>query len=485
MNFQASAKAHELEPDSTERAALRDVDQQPRATLPAMFVVMLLIFLMSPVTGMYDGRFALLLSDGILHHSSTHLNYYKLPGPIPINGPCPPQLGDGIPLYQVDRLDGNVVYCYPNGGSILAVPFVALMETIGLRPASPSGTYNLLGEGIMQMLLAALLMAVLACVIFLTARLLLGASSSVLVALGAGLGTQIWSSASRTLWPQTWLIFLAGWVIYLLLKCECRGTKMRPVVLATLLSWMFFVRPMGAIAVACVSIYMLLRYPKNFVLFAATGALWFAGFLLYSRMTFGVLVPPYYLDVPRDWSNIPTALAGILISPSRGLFVFVPVTAFVLYLLVRYWRFVEPKPIAILAIAVAALHTALLAVWPVWWGGCSYGPRLLMDSVPWLAALAILGLAAQSSARSGAPRRLEAAIGAALLMVSVFMNGRGAISSSCVKWNDTVDVDRHPERIFDWSYPEFLAGLISPPKYLRKTEQARPLSTETREVGHG
>jgi hypothetical protein len=449
-----------------------------------MFVVMLFVFLVSPATGLSDGKFSLLLSDSILRHHSTHLNTYGFQGPIAENVPCVPSvaLADSGFLYQLDDIDGNIVYCYPNGGSILALPFVALMETIGLRPASPSGVYDLLGEGIMQLLLAALLMAVLVCVIFLTARLLLDSSLSVLVALGAGLGTQIWSTASRTLWSQTWLIFLAGWVIYLLLKCECRGAKMRPVLLATLLSWMYFVRPTGAIAVVCVSVYMLLRYRENFVFFAVTGALWFAGFVLYSWMTFRALLPPYYLNVQSDWSNIPTALAGILISPSRGLFVYVPVTAFVLYLLVRYWRFVEPKPIAILVIAITALHTALVAIWPVWWGGRCYGPRLLTDAVPWLVALAIFGLAARRSAPTGAPRRLEAAIGAALLAVSVLMNGRGATSSSYVAWNRGVDVDHHPERIFDWSYPEFLAGLIRPPKYLRKAEQTRPVRSDIREV---
>jgi hypothetical protein len=52
---------------------------------------------------------------------------------------------------------------------------------------------------------------------------------------------------------------------------------------------------------------------------------------------------------------------------------------------------------------------------------------------------------------------------AALLLVGIAINARGAYSQATMDWN----LGRHGEnatRIFDWSYPQFLAGLINPPQ---------------------
>ena len=48
----------------------------------------------------------------------------------------------------------------------------------------------------------------------------------------------------------------------------------------------------------------------------------------------------------------------------------------------------------------------------------------------------------------------------------IAINGRGAFSSSTQQWSTVVDIDNYPERAFDWSYPQFAAGLVSPPDYV-------------------
>lgn len=452
---------------SSERAALIGTR--------TLYIFMLLVFFISPVSVLLDGQYSMVLSDSVLRHGSTHLNAYRFPGPIAENAPCrppPAALVRSRSVYQLDRIAGNVVYCYPNGSAILSLPFVALMEAVGVRPASPAGVYNLKGEWIIQKILAALLMAGLTCLLFGMAHLVLDESSSLLVALGAGLGSPIWSTASRSVWPQTWLIFLAGWVAYLLLKCARQHAPIPSALLATLLSWMYFVRPTAAIPVICVSLYIFVRYRRKFLPFALVGMVWLAGFVLYSRLTFGTPMPGYYANVGLDWRDLGAAAVGTLISPSRGLFVFMPIVGFVMYLLIRYWHCLPYKTVALVAIAIVACQVVVVTLWPVWWGGWSYGPRLEADSVPWLVLLAILGLAARGSAAAVPHRRLEGVFGAALLALSVAMNGRGALSYATYRWNSVVDVDDHPERVFDWSYPQFLAGLVQAPNFGAKPGSA-------------
>ncbi len=158
---------------------------------------------------------------------------------------------------------------------------------------------------------------------------------------------------------------------------------------------------------------------------------------------------------------------------TRGLFVFVPALFFVAYLVVRYWPRLSHRSLAVLAIAVIVVHELTLTGDAKWWGGYSYGPRLSTDLVPWFVLLAILGLraflddsrdaAAMSSQARALPllsRRVALAGGALLLAAGIFINARGALSPATFYWNRWVDVDRHPERVWDWRSPQFLAGMI-------------------------
>ncbi|PYS81494.1 MAG: hypothetical protein DMF70_09205 [Acidobacteria bacterium] len=52
----------------------------------------------------------------------------------------------------------------------------------------------------------------------------------------------------------------------------------------------------------------------------------------------------------------------------------------------------------------------------------------------------------------------EIAFGAALLLISVGINARGAMNGATAVWNQKpVNVDEHPERVWDWKDPQFLA----------------------------
>jgi len=104
----------------------------------------------------------------------------------------------------------------------------------------------------MQAVFSALLCALVACLVFEAAASLLPLWPSLVIALSVALGTQMWSNLSRSLWPQTWYLTLVSVVILLLV----RGCY-QPSLLATLLGWAGFVRPMAAPTLLIVGAYIL------------------------------------------------------------------------------------------------------------------------------------------------------------------------------------------------------------------------------------
>jgi hypothetical protein len=406
---------------------------------------------MSPVQQPADSLYSIMVSQNLIRHATFALDNYKFPTLRPGQDK---KYTSNTSIYHLELIDGHVYYYYGPGSSILSAPFVAVMNAFGVSASDASGAHDPIGEMKIQTRLACLLMAVLAVVFFLTARLVLPLSWSILVAVFGVFGTQVWSTATRALWAHTWMIFLLGFVILMLVAHEVRGRRLRPVVLATFLSWMFFVRPAAAVPIIVVTAYILIWRRELFLTYAVTGLGWLALFVAYSYYHFGQLLPNYYrLGNELNARAFGAGLLGNLVSPSRGVLVFVPFLLFVVYLLIRYWRSVSTR-LALLSLAAILMHVVLASSFPIWWGGFSFGPRLLTDAVPWFVLLAIIGLKAALPILRGP----EFVAGALLLALSIGINGRGAMSEATAMWNvRPASVDDHPERLWDWRDPQFLA----------------------------
>jgi hypothetical protein len=93
----------------------------------------------------------------------------------------------------------------------------------------------------------------------------------------------------------------------------------------------------------------------------------------------------------RFGAAFPESVAGLLISPARGLLVFTPIALVALWSLVTLARG-SAFPRALLA--GAATHFAFISMWNEWHGGESFGPRLLTDLLPVLFFFLPDGLAA-------------------------------------------------------------------------------------------
>ncbi|MDQ6651357.1 MAG: hypothetical protein M3Y84_01300 [Acidobacteriota bacterium] len=427
-----------------------------------VFITILTIFLFSRVHQFADSNYSMLLTQSLLQYQSFTLDNYAIPRLQPKQQTGFISNGD---IYQLELVNGHIYYFFPPGSSILSVPYVAFMNMVGISAASQDGSYSREGEAKIEASLAALLMAGLSSMIFLTGRLLLPFWWSLLIAYGSALGTQIWSTASRALWSDTWGIFILGLVIWMLVGVECKRYRLRPILLATLLSWLYFVRPTYCIPILAITAYVLLYQRKAFTKYALIGALWLAAFIGFSQYHYGQILPNYYQANRLSFDTFWLALAGNLISPSRGLLVFVPILFFVAYLLIRYRSEIALPRLIVISLSLVVVHLVVVSGFVPWYGGHSYGPRYSTGIVPWFSLLGILSV--QSSLKwhdkelvndSSALWRTEWAFGAILLLCSMILNALGATAHRTWLWNiRPVNVDEAPERVWDWKHPQFLA----------------------------
>jgi hypothetical protein len=218
-----------------------------------------------------------------------------------------------------------------------------------------------------------------------------------------------------------------------------------------------------------VTLYVLLRRASAFKRLALTGALGFGLFVAYAQALYGTWLPTFYrtLQAPRSETYLERVL-GNLISPSRGLLVFVPGLVLVTYLLLRYRAFVVQRALCVAALAAAAGTFLLMSAWPIWWGGHSYGPRLSTTVVPWLYLLAVLALRSRLDAQAAGvagrgTARIEAGCGCLLVAAGLALNGAGALSVNTWLWNVSPSgIDENPQRLWDWRRAQFLAAVSWP-----------------------
>jgi hypothetical protein len=429
-----------------------------------IFVSTFLIFWFSPVHQVTDSKYSMLLSDCLISQRTFALDACNVPILEPMEHA---QYLTNGGIYQQEIVRGRVYYFFPVGSSVLSLPYVAIAKAFGVSPRNADGSFNMLGEIAIEISLAAILMALLTSLFFVISRLVLPLSWSVVIALAGSLGTQIWSTASRGLWSHTWSTLLAGAVVYILVAQETGNRKLNPIVLATLLAWMYFVRPTNSVVILAVTGFVAFCCRRQLLQLLVTGALWLGLFIYYSWHNFGQLLPNYYRADRLLFDIFPTALRGNLISPARGLFVFVPLTLFVAFLLIRYWSYRPLPRLSWLGLIVVLATLVVISGFAHWWGGASFGPRFSTETVPWLVLLGVIGVKAMLNWRelkqpSMASWLLQVSCGAVLLAASCFINARGALSLETWRWNPG-DVSQLGNKLWDWRQPQFLAGLITPP----------------------
>ena len=331
----------------------------------------------------------------------------------------------------------------------------------------------------LQVLLSALLVAGLFLVLERTARFFLPPGAAFLAALAFVLGTSIASTFGTALWSHGPAALLGALALLCLAGARAAGRPPNGLLVGALAGTAFLCRPTAALPAALFFLYLAVRHRREAFRYALAGGAFVALLVGGSLAVLGIPLPAYY--VPGTWpvNRDPlVGLVGTLASPGRGLFAFSP------FLVAALAGWGSPRlrrdPLFLLASAWAALQVALVCRHADWWGGWSYGPRLLSDSLPAWFLLVVLSAAEAERTLRGRPARAAAAtLALAAVVFSVGVHSvQGLFNRATWSWNDRPNVyDAPREKLFDVTNPQFLATWARNDRAAARWEASHPPSS--------
>ncbi|HET6268113.1 MAG TPA: glycosyltransferase family 39 protein [Acidobacteriota bacterium] len=351
----------------------------------------------------------------------------------------------GTPPF-LKEVGGHYVSDYPVGAAILAVP-VCIPSALGpIRLKHPFWK-------ILEKLPASLFVGLSAVLLWLTLRKLTDGFWSLLITLLYAFGTSSFSVSSQGMWQHGAGQLCIAAALYCLVqgleKPQWYGYAGFPMSMAVVC------RPTNAILLLPLILYVLLRSPRQFLMLILTAIPPAVFQLWYNAYYFGnPFRMQWTIHDTNHWATpLGQGLISILFSPGRGLLIYSP---FFLFSIagVLYARKDSEGGILLRYLLTGVIATLLLcSKWTVWWGGETFGPRLLADLTPPL-ALMLYPLAPAFSAKRW--MRIAFLCCGAWSVTAHFI---GAYCSD-PQWGAKREVDLHPQLMWNWEDNQ----LVDPPK---------------------
>jgi hypothetical protein len=322
---------------------------------------------------------------------------------------------------------GHFYDSHPPVGPLLALPVYAIPVWTGI-PARPELVANLFSK-----LAASLMVALSGVLIFRASKRVLqptlegtahdaghATRIAVLAAIAYGLATSVWSTASLAMWTHTPAVL--GFAVMLWAFTAGRFALAGVAMAAACIA-----RPAAAPGAGLLGLYLVhracrggwgsagaaqrrmevLRFSLAAALIGIAGALY--NLWLFDNAMGGAPFRSVYwykeLGTASMFSgSLPVGLAGLTVSPSRGILIFSPIVVAAVYGAARAWKwpldsetistsFGRVDAILLARYSSLAALTMLLTYskFIVWWAGHGYGPRYLTDAMPFIGPLFALG----------------------------------------------------------------------------------------------
>jgi len=399
-----------------------------------------------------DPQFGLLVAQTMLRHRTLEMDLYQ------------EAIGPILERSFV-TLNGHIYYYFPLGTPLFAMPAVGVANLLGYDMADAAQ------EAATQNFISAVLVGLSFYVIYRICRCFLPAGAALFITATTFLGSALISTMATALWSIDFAVLFVALSLLVLSK-QATGERRpsHPYLLGFFLFGAYLCRPSTFLFVALVLGYLLLVDRKMFWRTAVSAFVLLAGFLIFIRLGYGSWLPPYYNDFGRlavERRPLYEAYFGNLVSPSRGLLIYSPIFLLALAGAVYYFQRLKRRPLYWLMLVWFFLHLLLVARATRWWGGASFGPRILAEMLPGLVLLmAMVGqvfLERGSRGRPGSSRRPQTAViglYGALALWAVFLNSyQGLFNQYSAWWHGvlTLNIDYEPDYLWRWDYPQFLA----------------------------
>ena len=401
-----------------------------------------------------DPRTSTLVAQSLIEHRTIRVDGYKLPA-----APW---------LFEVRN--GHTYSIYPLGTPLLVLPFVGAALSQGRDMQDDKVDFRLQKQVGGLTLLAFMSLA------YLILRCFGDPVTSALIAAGWTLGSGVMSTMGAALWSVNFTVIFECLVVLILTRYFTgKSNRLRPLLLGLFLFSAYLCRPSAALLAIPSAILVWRQSKVALIKMTATFLTLLLGLCVFSLREFGTWLPDYYLwygtnAVKINFVHWRNALYGLTFGPARGIFVYQPFLLLVLVAAILTFRKLQRSPLFWLAISWIILDLVLVSRWSIWWGGGSFGSRLLVESFPGWVILTGIAWAELSAFRE---QMVPFSFSFGMLVgLAIFINSyQGLYNWSTWEWNGMPrSLGRDPKNNYDWRYPQFLAN----PEMIKesKTENA-------------
>jgi len=385
----------------------------------------------------------------------------------------------GYGPYFAARVNGHWMSAYPILTSLVATPVFVVPAIYAEHSGVEPGTSKMRFLALMaEKLSAAILAALGAAIFYLALRRILPENGALQLVFIYAIASPTWNLSAQALWLQNltelslvlliWALITdrgtrasAAW-IGLALALAVANKLTNAVVAFPMIAWFCF-RELrrarqtedAAPTSRIVSLFVPLAGLGLFVLwynFHYFGSILGAYTATFETLGYSGVVGGFQ----GGWRPFLDGLAGLLISPNRGLFLFVPWTVLSLWGAVRLWQESETgweRWLLAGSLLLYLTYAKLLR----WYGGYTFGPRYLVDLMPvFVLCLVPVWRAAVTPLRRG--------VFASLVVLALAVQFLGVFNYPNGSWNETpVTVDNVPARVWDWHDLELVRVLKAGP----------------------
>lgn len=337
--------------------------REPWRTPVLIFVLCLGLFSAFPMTLAGDMEPAILLPISILTEGNVTFDEFVQPE-------------DTEPPFWFRRVKGHIVSAYPLIPGLMNLPAFILADVHFLprdivkdRHALTMITTVFIAAGAIVLFFFCLL------------EILKRRESALFFTFVYAFGTSVWSTVARGLWQHgPSLLFLNAIILILLKKKE----RLFPLagLLTGLLVWN---RPTNIVFAVAISIFVLWKHRRAALPFLFPSGIVALLFAWYSFSFYGSFLA-LGQGQPFAWfsGSILINMLAVLISPSRGLFVYTPFFLLVfpaLWVLIRKRNHSDSELLLLFLAAALIPFLLIFGKWGMWWGGNVYGYRIITEIV--------------------------------------------------------------------------------------------------------